>query len=471
MRESSAGDGILRSYWFVPAVIAAACLGAAVGAIALDDVLGRAFRSLIPGVLRFEADGARAVLAVIATVMATVAGTVYSVVIVALSLAAQQYSPRVLRRFLGERVEQVVLGTFIGTFAYCVVVIVSTRAGDPRGFVPGLAVLGAVLLALASITLLIVFIHHAAQIIQVSWLVAALTEDTLRAVDLCFPVAREGGGDGPARPAEVPTAVPGTVAAPTHGYLERVDGRALVRRAARSDLAIWVEHRPGSFVEAGSAVVSIWPAERVTPRLRRQIGRAVRVRRHRSVETDPDYGVRQLTDIAVKALSPGINDPTTARLCVDHICVVLGHVASRDPPPAVLRDGDGTARVFLRRREFEDIMDTALREIGEYGAPHRAFTLHVLGALGRLGGEVADPERRERVWEHVRSVAARAAQRSETPSERAEIWGGMAEAAARLPRRGGPGRSAAAGGGRGGEGDGVSREMGRVPPPRVTPAR
>lgn len=459
MRESSAGDGILRSYWFVPAVIAAACLVAAVGAVALDGVLSRGVRSPLPGVLRFEADGARAVLAVIATVTATVAGTVYSVVIVALSLAAQQYSPRVLRRFLGERVEQVVLGTFIGTFAYCVAVIVSTRAGDARGFVPGLAVLGAVLLALASITLLIVFIHHVAQIIQVSWLVAALTEDTLRAVDLCFPSARVGGEDRPPSPVEVPTAAPGTIRAPNHGYLERVDGLALVRTAARWDLAIWVEHQPGSFVEAGSPVVSIWPAERVTPRLRRQIGRAVRVRRHRSVETDPDYGVRQITDIAVKALSPGINDPTTARLCVDHICVVLCHVASRDPPPGALRDGDGTARVFVRRREFEDIMDTALGDIGEYGAPYREFTLYVLGALGRLGGEVADPDRRERVWDHVRRVAARAATRSETPSERGEIWCAMAAAAARLPRRGGSGR-----GGAPGEGGGR-----RLPP--ITPAR
>ena len=175
------------SFWAVPAITVLGAVVLALAMIEIDQILDRNTLAAWPRLFGAGADGSRGMLSAIAGSMITVTGVVFSITIVALSLASSQYTSRVLRNFMRDRSNQVVLGVFLGIFAYCLVVLRTIRGGDEGAFVPGLAVLMAVALAFVSIGVLIFFIHHIGTSIQASHIVAAVAKDTLAAVDHLFP--------------------------------------------------------------------------------------------------------------------------------------------------------------------------------------------------------------------------------------------------------------------------------------------
>ncbi|NIP80722.1 MAG: DUF2254 domain-containing protein [Gemmatimonadetes bacterium] len=435
------------SLWFLPAVLTLASVVLALVTIQLDvsDVLPEA----PGGVWLFSgtAAGARGVLTAIASGFITVTGVVFSVTIVAIQLASTQFTPRILRNFTADRVNQLVLGVFIATFTYALLVlrVVEGDTGgvtpedlaagggaagaSAPGFVPNLSVTVAVVLAVVSIGFLIYFIDHAARSVQASVIIDRVTAAAVDTLDRRLPARVGEPGDD-----DVETVIPAAqghpVVARASGYLQGVDQDALLSLLGRDAVTIRMEPRIGEFVLAGGTLATVWPAGLAGDDLERSIHDAFILGHERTPHLDVELGVIELVDIAVKALSPGINDPTTATLCVDRICEVLLDFARREPPGRVRRLPREGGVLVLPRLEFDRLVDTALDGIRRYGVEDPRFTRSVLDRLVDLG-RLLPADRKPPVARHAAALlrTAREATRDPWDLRRVEAAGERALAA------------------------------------------
>ncbi len=418
--------------WFLPALLTTA---AAVLAGVLTEVDRRGAAAALTErywIFQGGVEGARGVLSAIAGGLITVTGVVFSVTIVALQLASSQFTPRVLRDFTADRANQAVLGVFIGTFTYALLVLGTVRAQGPgeEPFVPRLAVAGAVVLVLVSIGFLIYFIDHSAASIRVSTILERVTRRTLADVERILPRAGEGAG---AREDREPPAPSAPVAGREAGYLRAVDTRALLRLGERHDLVIAVEPRIGHFLLPGEVLGSVSPAAALHEGVARAVREAFAVGSERTPDQDVEFGIVEIADIAVKALSPGINDPTTAARCIDRLSEILLAIGTR-PLPGPIRSAAGRARVLLRHPDFERAARLAFGPIGHFGAGNPAIAGKLLETTVRLASLVP-PDRRPVLRALHDEVLGAARARAESPLDRAQV-----EAAAE--RLGRPGEGA-----------------------------
>lgn len=387
-RVRSWWEEVQESLWFIPTVGTVACALLAFGLVAIDHKAGlgtnppHAFLIYNGG-----AEGARGVLSAIAASIVTVTGTVFSIAIVAMQLASGQFTPRVLRHFTGDRANQLVLGVFIGTFTYCTLVLRSVRSANEIGgqFVPIISVSVAIVLALVCVALLIFFIHHAARSIQVSVILDMAADDTARLVGTLF---RPEHDDPPLLSGRLPADEAATITAALDGYVQDVDEHALCGAATKGDLTIHVLAEVGGYVYEGEAIARIWPAS-ISDDLQQNVTNAFVVGLERTLYHDVAFGVRQLADIALKALSPAVNDPTTATQAIDRIGGILVAAGRRQPPAHVLYVDDRPA-VFLPSITFGQLIDLGFTQIRHYGAADVVLVCHLLRTLEKIAALVAD---------------------------------------------------------------------------------
>jgi uncharacterized membrane protein len=333
--------GILRSsFWFVPSLIVTVSIVLAVALIGVDFAESEQWLARWPRLFGVGADGARGMLSTIAGSMMTVVGVTFSMVLMTLALASNQYTSRILRNFMSDRVMQVVLGVFAGIFTYCLIVLRTIRSGEDGVFVPSLAVSFSVVLAMGGIGILIFFIHHIAASIQAANIIAAVADETMLAVDRLFP---ERFGDGRVDDDEdvpAPPPLPAwdwqPVPARGNGFIQSLDNATLLRLARENKTVVRMERAIGEFVIHGTALASIDLEDPPGKEIITALQAAYTIDRHRTVEQDSAFGIRQIVDMALKALSPGINDTTTAVMCVDYLSAILARLASQN------EDTDGT---------------------------------------------------------------------------------------------------------------------------------
>jgi uncharacterized membrane protein len=357
-------DELRSMFWLVPAACVVTAIGAAVGLIALDQALG----PVSPGVL-FPGPpaGARSFLSSITQAMIAFTGLVFSITIVVLQLTSGQFSPRVLRTFLRDRAIQFALGVFISTFVYAMVVqrAVTGLAGH-HPFVPRIAVTGALVLVLASVGLFIFYIHHVANMIRVASIVASLGAESRALLASRYPAGQPAAGPlpdlGPA--ARV-------IAAPRPGVLVSVNEKALAGLAERAGCVVVLAARVGDYLPEGAPLLRIHPGggaghvpEIDEPHLLAEVAQDT----ERTMEQDLAFGFRQLVDIAERALSPAINDPTTACQALDVLHDLLRRLAVRHLPSGRLHGPDGSLRLIVPRYGFADFVDLAVQEIWHYGS-------------------------------------------------------------------------------------------------------
>ena len=382
--------------WFLPTVLVCFSVGAALLLVELQSALPNDLSAQWPRLFGAGAEGARGMLSAIATSMVTVAGVVFSVTIVALSLAASQYSPRVLRNFMADRPTQVVLGAFVGVFTYCVIVLRTIRSDSAGGFVPSIAVLGGVVMALIGVGLLIYFIDHVAKAIQVPSIVSRITRDTAAAIDRLFPA--EVGAEGrTAADSTAPPQLPSdwrNVVAPATGYLVSVDGEGLLDLACRTNTLLRVLPRVGDFIIQGRPMVEVAGDRDLDRGDCRAVCRCFVVKAERDVHQDAPYGLQQLVDLALKALSPSTHDPTTAVLCVDQISALLMQAASRRIEGPYRRRG-GELRLIVRGARFEDLVEVALAAVTHHAGSHVPVHERLIDTVEGTGMVATDPGRRE----------------------------------------------------------------------------
>jgi uncharacterized membrane protein len=381
-------DSLRSNYWLLPSLMACAAIALAWGMIRVDELVGLHHLD-IGWVYAGGPEGAREVLSAIASSMITVAGVTFSITIVALTLASQQFGPRLLRNFLADRGNQIVLGTFVSTFTYCLLVLRTVRGNDGAEFVPHFAVTTGVALALASLGVLIFFIHHVSTSIQATSIIANVAADLAAAIDRMFP-EQIGEGEEPegssGDPLAPPDGSPHVVSACASGYVQAIDGNQLMRIATECELVVRVDAVPGSFVRRGGALVSLWPPPQPPDRHDARLQGAFVVGRDRTGIQDLAFFVEQLVQMAVRALSPGINDPATALLCIDRLEEALAQIAGRRIPCAERADEHGSLRVIAPPQTFARLADLSLAEIGRYGATSVSVTCRLLGAIRAIAG-------------------------------------------------------------------------------------
>ncbi|MDO9017610.1 MAG: DUF2254 domain-containing protein [Deltaproteobacteria bacterium] len=396
---------LTSNLWFVPLSLVVGGILLASLLILADLHIGHEWTLGHPVLFGVGAAGARGMLAAIAGSTMTVASLTFSLTVSTLAMASSQYTSRLIRNFMRDRVNQLVLGYFVGLFAYCLVVLRTIRAGDEGQFVPPIAVMGGMVLALASIAFLVYFIHHIAESIQVGTILRRVTDDTLRAIDELFPAdAGEPATDVASDVVIGEGHVWWPVEAEAFGYVRSLDAAALLSLAAERDAVVRMCMEVGAFVTPAGALCEI--AQPVAPdaNLAGDIRAAFDLGPVRTVEQDAAYGIRQIVDIALKALSPGVNDTTTGVMCVSHLAVLLEALAAR-PIPDRMRATDGVVRLVATGRSFEVLAGLCLDQIRQSAAGNTAVLTALLRATAAAGRRTLAPARRHTLAHHARLVA------------------------------------------------------------------
>ncbi|MEW6267981.1 MAG: DUF2254 domain-containing protein [Thermodesulfobacteriota bacterium] len=413
-------DTLRSSLWFVPAVMSVGAVALAIVMVAVDRMWGADAFAKLDVVYGGGADGAREVLSAIASSMITVAGVTFSITIVALTLAAQQYGPRLLGSFLRDTGNQVVLETFVATFLYCLLVLRTIRGGDGGSFVPQLSVTVGVVLALGSLAILIYFIHHVSMSIQASYVIAAVGKDLAGAIDRLFP-DRIGNEQRDERPP--PDALPeewAQVGVIGTGYVQAIDGDELIALAEQRDLLVRLQCHPGDFVTDGTPIASVAPPKRVDDAVERGLRRVVIVGRERTIFQDVGFAIDQLVEVALRALSPSINDPFTAASCIDHLGAGLCRLAGR-AIPSPYRYHDGRLRVIAPRFEVADAIARAFDQIREAARRNTAVMVRLLKTLRDVGAAVRGVDARAAVLRQAEMVERASRQSIDVEGDRERL--------------------------------------------------
>jgi len=404
----------LRGGFLVRPLIIALALGS-VGAVlsGLEEVFPR-ISSVVPTTLfpsRSDAQVAQVVLSTIATSMMTVVSIVFAILLMTLTLASMQFSPRIVVSFARDRLTQQTLGIFLGTFSYCVAALPAARM-VPHPFAPVLTVAGAMVLAAACVGWLLVFIHHISQAISVNHIVDRIATETLYVIDEMMPEPR--------RLHRLPEADPPVadreeivVGAVSSGYIRFVDVRRLVVLARSYGVRVIVLRRVGQFVSSGVPLMSISRGSRLSGPRRNEFLAAFNFGPTRTLQQDVEFGVLQIVDIALKAISPAVNDPSTAINCIDQLSRIVIHFASRDEAPGRLYDPPGVLRVSLAWPDFGRLMDAAFDQIRLYARGDVAVSLRLLRALTDIAAALADPTLRADLVERGQRIVTGCADRLE----------------------------------------------------------
>ena len=402
------------SLWFVPGI--AVVTGTVLAMLAVQ-VPTPSTESELARIWLFGggAEGARGVLSAIAGGLITVTGTIFSVTIVALQLASSQFTPRLLGSFMADRVNQAVLGIFIGTFTYTLLVLRTIRsaAEDRVELVPHVGVTIALLLLLLSVGALVLFIDHAARSIQASVILHRESRRALARVEALFPrrVGEAADDVGAAGGADEAAGAPAVVAADAAGYLQAVHGEALWPLAERGGgpLTVRMEVHVGAFVFPGKPLAVVWPASRCDAEVAAAVRSAFALGAERTSEQDVEFGLVELSDIAVRALSPGINDPTTALHCIDRLTEVLAALGTRARPSPWRASPDGLVRLRVQDTDFDRALGIAFDQIRHYGASNPAVAAKLLASALDLAAVV--PAARRRSLAETADAVLRAARR------------------------------------------------------------
>lgn len=394
--------GNLRSsFWFMPSLMIAGSIVLALLLIDADTETSDRWLRQWPHLFGVGADGARQMLSTLAGSMMTVMGITFSMTLLALSLASGQYSSRVLRNFMRNHTTQLTLGVFASIFAYCLIVLRTIRGSGGIGeFVPSLAVFLAFVMSLGGIGILIYFIHHIASSIQASNIIATVAEETNASIDRLLPEEpKQNPADNVAGSyglEVLDVRIWYSIAAAKSGYIQSVDTAVLMKVAQEHKTIVRMEHGVGAFVVQGTPLVSLALTFAPEQYIASALNAAYSVGRYRMVELDPAFGIRQIVDIALKALSPGINDTSTAVICVDYLSSILARLAGRQFPP-VHHYEDDILRVIAVAPNFEGLLTEAFDQIRANAETNVAVLLRMLDGFSAIASLTTKPS-------HIRAL-------------------------------------------------------------------
>jgi uncharacterized membrane protein len=403
---------VFASYWFIPGLMTVFAAALALFGVWIDRTWEDAWPPGLGWLLFSEPEGARAILQAIASSMVTVAGVTFSITIATVSQATNQFGPRLMTNFLQDLGNQITLGAFVATFVFCLIVLRTVSGADGQDdsmFVPNISIALGMLLAIASLAVLIYFFQHVPDSVHISMMVSKVGLLMHALIDELYPARfGEGGEDDPLEAdyalgaGALEDAVP--VYATVCGYVGHIDPRSLMDTARRKDLVVWVSARPGAFVDPAVPLAFVKPGDRVDGWTRKRVRAGYIVGRKRTETQDLLFLVSQLAEVAGKALSPGINDPVTAMTCLDWLTSGLIRFAGRTVPSACRHDEDGVLRVVAQPVTFAELAEAALGNVRAYVETDRNAAMHMMDNLGRLTHHLENPEQARIVRAHAHQL-------------------------------------------------------------------
>ena len=403
-------ERLRSSYWFLPSLLALGAILLSAGTLHIDTTLNPKWARDTAWIWAGGAEGARNVLATIASSTITVAGVVFSITIVTLTLASSQFGPRLLRNFMNDRGTQLVLGIFVATYLYCLLVLRAIRGTDQVTVVPFLSVTCGVVFAVASVGFLIYFIHHISTSIIAENVIGRVADDLRANIDRLYPekVKAAPPDDAAAdREDKLPDQFerdPRPIVSKTSGFIQAIAMENLLQLAQEKNLIIRLCRRPGQFLASGDVLAEVVPRVQEDKAIPGEILENVFFGRDRTPTQDIEYSIDQLVEVAVRALSPGVNDPFTAITCIEWLGAALIEMAGREIPSRWSYDEAGKLRVVTGATDFEGIADSSLNQVRQCGCSSVAVTVRLLDVLGRIGPHLVRARDRVVIQAHARAV-------------------------------------------------------------------
>jgi len=395
----------LRGGFLIRPLVIALVLGCLGAILSFAEEYAPALNAWIPEVLfpaHQDPQVAQTILSTIASSIMTVVSIIFAILLMTLTLASTQFSPRILVSFVRDRSTQWTLGIFLGTFCFCIAALPAVRS-QPHPFVPVATVLTAMSLAVLCVGWLIFFINHISQSISVNHIVDRIARETELVVDDLMPNPR-GPSERPEHATPFREARERLIVSPRSGYIRFIDAAYLVECAKSYGVQIVLARRVGHFVPAGVPIMRVAEAGRVTPECEVRILSAFDIGPARTLQQDVEFGVIQIVDVALRAISPAINDPSTAISCIDQLSRIIIRFATRTPPRTYLHAPPHVLRVVLPWIDFEGLLDTAFEQIRHYSKNDIAVSLRLIRAFEDIASVELRPNELQSLVRRARRV-------------------------------------------------------------------
>lgn len=398
---------LMSTFWFVPVLTIALAIILSISLVYLDNVISIPQQGWIRFFLVNSSASARSILATISGAMIGVAGTVFSITLVALTLASSQLGPRLIKNFMYVRLNQVVLGSYISTYLYCLLVLSAVKDGSGYTLIPSISILVAIMAAIANIVLLIVFIHQIAVSIQADRVISDISGLISKQVETLFP---ERLGDELEETEFGSTMAISSyqqktiIRSPKSGYLQYLDSEALVAVVAEHDSLIELFHRPGSFLVKGGKIGVLYSNSEWEEGSLEDLLNQFVIGKTKTAQQDLEYSINQMVEIASRALSPGVNDPYTAIACIDNLTSTMCYLAEAEFPSKYLVDEDGALRVVKDPVDFEGTLDAAFNQIRQFSDGSTAVIIRLMEALATILEFTKRERHRNAVLKHAEMV-------------------------------------------------------------------
>lgn len=411
-------DAVRTSLWLLPMLMFLFGVGLAASALefSLSAAEGKQWAKWISS---GSGDDARNLISTLLTAVIAMASIAFSVTVVALSLAANTYGSRLIRIFRSDRRTQLVLGIFVMTIVYLLLVLRALRGTAPAAAVPEVAVALGSMLALLSVLALLAFIQGVASLIAADEVVRRSRREFDTAISELPPLDTDEA-QSPDLPSDFQDGS-AKIALPREGYVQAVEYAKIAQWAEKNQALVWLDFRAGDFVVEGDQRVAIMPPPADPETARKEIGRFIVSGDGRTPTQDLEFAIRNLVEVAVRALSPGINDPFTAVAVLDRLRGGLARLANRALPSPVLFDAAGTTRVVRRVSTFSGAVDTAFNQIRQAGTAMPAILIHLLGAIEGIAEHARTAEQREGLRRHAEMARSAAHRDVQEPLDRYDV--------------------------------------------------
>jgi uncharacterized membrane protein len=383
-------ESLRTNLWVVPTALSGLTVLLFAATLTVDRAAAAGSVALPSWVDSGSPDAARQILTAIAAAIITVVGVVFSITIVALTLASTQFGPRMLRNFVRSFGIQFTLGVFVATFLYSVLALIAVSQQGGRVFVPHLSITVDFVLVLADLGVLIYFIHHVATSIQLNQVIAGIAADLIRGIDVEAAIdahdrRRAISHVGPSE-ADVSAWLDehgARVLAVKSGFLQVIDRDLLIGEARLAGAVVRLLYQPRHFIVEGRELALVWPPE-AAPAIQRTLERAHFVGPYRTRSQDMVLAIDQLVEIAIRALSPAVNDTFTALACIDWLSAGLARLAAVWRPGYVHRDPTGHIRLIEAELQYRRLVDRAFDKVRQAGRGMPAVAIRQLEALNRI---------------------------------------------------------------------------------------
>ncbi len=395
------------TFWFIPVIMIIISILLAIGLMYVDGLIN--FSQ--DGFSRFfwvkSSNSARSILSTISTAMIGVAGTVFSVTLVALTLASSQLGPSLIKNFMYIRLNQVVLGSYISTYLYCLLVLNSVKDGDNYIFIPSISILVAIIAAMANIVLLVIFIHETAISIQADHVISNVSAFIAKHVKTLFPEKMESNESE--ENVDMASAILGyqnriSIKSPRNGYLQYIDSETLLDLITKNDALLELYYRPGDHLVEGVELGLLYSNGNSEKSVFEKILNQFVIGKTKTSQQDIAYSIDQMVEIAVRALSPGVNATYTAITCIDNLTATMSYLAQTKFPSKYRFDEEKNLRIVADTFGFKGVLDAAFNQIRQMSGGNAAVIIRLMEALTTIHGFVKKEKDKMQVIKHAEMV-------------------------------------------------------------------